>query len=125
MNINVLFCNIKMDGMDTILAKNLKDLRIKSGLNQDQLAEYLDIKRELISYYENNRRSVPVDVISKYAQLFGLDEYDLYEEDNAINKLNMAFAFRASELSAEDLKAIAGFKKIALNYLKIKKKHDQ
>lgn len=107
--------------MEKILAKNLKDFRVKLDLTQNQLADYLGTSREEVSYYENNHRSVPMDLISKYANLFGVDEYDLYEEDSAISNLNIAFAFRANEISPNDLKAIAGFRKIALNYLKIKK----
>ncbi|WP_212592431.1 helix-turn-helix transcriptional regulator [Sphingobacterium humi] len=106
--------------MEKILSKNLKDFRVKLGLTQDQIADYLEISREEVSYYETNRRSVPVDLIPTYAKLFGIDEYDLYEEDAAINNLNLAFAFRANEISPNDLKVIADFKKIALNYLKIK-----
>ncbi len=106
--------------MEKILSKNLKDFRIKLGLTQDQIAEYLDISREEVSYYETNRRNVPSELISKYSKLFGVDEYDLYEEDSAIKNLNLAFAFRANEISSNDLKVIADFKKIALNYLKIK-----
>lgn len=106
--------------MEKILSKNLKDFRVKLGLTQDQIADYLEISREEVSYYETNRRNVPMDLIPKYAKLFGVDEYDLYEEDSAINNLNIAFAFRANEISPIDLKVIADFKKIALNYLKIK-----
>jgi transcriptional regulator with XRE-family HTH domain len=106
--------------MEKILSKNLKDFRVKLGLTQDQIADYLEISREEVSYYETNRRNVPMDLISKYAKLFGVDEYDLYEEDSAINNLNIAFAFRANQIASNDLKVIADFKKIALNYLKIK-----
>jgi len=106
--------------METILAKNLKDFRTKLGFTQAQLAKYLGITREEVSYYENNSRSVPLDLIPKYANLFGVDEYDLYEKDSSINKLNLAFAFRANEISSNDFEVIANFRKIALNYLKIK-----
>lgn len=106
--------------MEKILSKNLKDFRVKLGLTQEQIADYLEISREEVSYYETSRRNVPVELIPKYAKLFGVDEYDLYEEDSAINNLNLAFAFRANEISSNDLKVIADFKKIALNYLKIK-----
>ena len=106
--------------MEEVLAKNLKEFRVKLNLTQEQLAGYLDVSREEVSYYENNNRKVPLELIPKYANLFGVDEYDLYEEDSAINNINIAFAFRANDISSEDLKSIAEFKKIALNYLKIK-----
>lgn len=106
--------------INVILAKNIKSFRQELGLTQEQLASYLDISREELSYYENNRRPVPVALLPKLASLFGVDEYDLFEEDEAISKLNLAFAFRANDISTNDLKLIADFKKIALNYLKIK-----
>ena len=49
-----------------------------------------------------------------------MDEYDFYEENIAKVNANLAFAFRADELSGDDLKTIASFKKIAMNYLKMK-----
>jgi len=107
--------------MEANLAKNIKEFRIKLGLTQDGLAGYLNVSREEVSYFENGKRIVPAALIPKLASLFGVDEYDLFEEDSALSNLNIAFAFRANEISADDLSAIAGFKKIALNYLKIKK----
>jgi len=107
--------------MKTILANNIKEFRNRLGLTQDQLAEYLGVSRVEMNYYENGKRDTPKEIIPKLADLFGVDEFDLYEEDDAVNNLNIAFAFRANEISSEDLNVIAGFKKIALNYLKIKK----
>ncbi len=107
--------------MEVTLAKNIKEFRLRMGLNQDELADYLNVTREEISYFENGKRKVPVLFIPKLANLFGIDEYDLLEQDNAVVNLNLAFAFRANEISPDDLKVIADFKKIALNYLKIKK----
>lgn len=106
--------------METTLAKNIKDFRVRLNLTQDKLAEYLGVTRGEINYFENEKRTVPSVLIPKLANLFGVDEYDLYEDDDAINNLNIAFAFRASNISSEDLNTIGNFKKIALNYLKIK-----
>ena len=107
--------------MDPILANNIKQFRKKTGLNQEEIANYLGINRVEMNYYENANRDIPNELIPKLADLFGVDEYDLYEEDSSITQTNMAFAFRANSLCADDLKNIAAFKKIALNYLKIRK----
>lgn len=106
---------------DKIIGKNIKYFREKLGLNQDDLASYFFITREEISYYENAKRPIPTDVISKAANLFGIDEYDLYEEDQEIVSANVAFAFRADFLKTEDIQHIADFRKIVLNYLNMKK----
>ena len=103
------------------LANNIKQYRIKLGITQQVLAEYLDITREEVSYYESGKRPVPLGVVSKLANLFGLDEYVLYEENGAMTDVNLAFALRAERLEKQDLQAMAEFKKLALNYLKMKK----
>ena len=105
--------------MNITLAKNIKAFRTKIGLNQDELGAYLGISREEVNYYENAKRNIPQNLLPKLADLFGVDEYDLYEEDDAISNANIAFAFRAKNIHPEDLNTIAAFKKIALNYLKI------
>lgn len=92
------------------------------GLKQEDIADYLNVTREQVSYYETGSREVPFEMIPKLANLFGVDEYDLFEDDSDINNLNIAFAFRADEISGMDLDAIASFKKIALNYKKMKLK---
>lgn len=49
--------------------------------------------------------------------LFDVEEYDLYEENPEKRQLLSSFAFRAGELSAQDLQSVSKFKKIILNYL--------
>ena len=50
--------------------KTLKDLRIKSGLSQKQLAEQLGVTKSVISYYELQARYPSPDVLIKLAGLF-------------------------------------------------------
>lgn len=107
--------------MDNTIGKNIKLLRKKQGLTQEMLAEYLEINREEVNYYENGKRDIPSKLVTKIAELFAIDEYDLFEENEALIQTNVAFAFRAENIKSEDLKAIASFKKIAMNYLKMYK----
>ncbi|WP_295715636.1 helix-turn-helix transcriptional regulator [Mucilaginibacter sp.] len=104
-----------------IIGANLRRFREKLNLTQENLATYLDISRVEVNYYENGKRNMPSGVLAKAAKLFGIDEYDLYEEaaDNA--QANVAFAFRADFLNEADLNHIADFRKIVMNYLKMKK----
>ncbi len=106
---------------DQIIGKNIKYFREKLGLNQDDLASYLAVSREEVSYFENAKRPIPTNLISKSASLFGIDEFDLYEEDQELISANVAFAFRADFLQIEDIQQIADFRKIVLNYLNMKK----
>lgn len=105
--------------MEKTIGKNVKYLREKLGLTQQSLADFLGISREEISYFETGARSIPTTLMTKIADLFCIEEYDLYEEDNSLIQTNVAFAFRAGSLSAEDINTIASFKKIAINYLKM------
>ncbi|TWP24249.1 XRE family transcriptional regulator [Apibacter muscae] len=108
--------------MDAIIGKNIKLLRDKIGLSQEDLAEYLGLSNKMqVSRYEKGTTSVPTIHMTKLADLFGVDEYDFYEEDEDNIKLNVAFAFRANELQSSDMEIIASFKKLAMNYLKMKK----
>lgn len=106
--------------MDLIIGNNIRLLREKLGLTQDDLANYLDMSRMQIIRYEQGKTTVPTINLTKLAELFSVDEYDFYEEDCSKINANLAFAFRADELNVEDLKTIASFKKIAMNYLKMK-----
>jgi transcriptional regulator with XRE-family HTH domain len=106
--------------MDNTIGKNIKLLREKIGLTQDEIANYLDLSRIQIIRYEQGTSSVPTKNLAKLATLFSIDEYDFYEDDLSALTANLVFAFRANELNVEDLKTIAAFKKIAMNYLKMK-----
>ncbi|MHC5310363.1 helix-turn-helix domain-containing protein [Myroides sp. LJL116] len=108
--------------MDATIGKNIKLLRDRIGISQDDLAKYLGLSNKMkISRYENGTATVPTNQMTKLANLFGVDEYDFYEEDENNIKLNVAFAFKAKELDATDIETIASFKKLAMNYLKMKK----
>ena len=110
-----------MTTLNSIIGDNIRRFREQFGLSQDYLADYLEISHAAVSYYETGKRSIPTDIISKVAKLFGIDEYDLLEQDIANQKANIALAFRAAHLSDEDLKQIADFREIVRNYLQMKK----
>jgi len=105
---------------EQIIGKNLQALRQKLGFTQDQVAEYLQINREEVSYYENGKRSAPSKVLSQMANLYGVDEFDFFEENIDKANLNLALAFRADSIKPKDLVQIARFKKIVKNYLNMK-----
>jgi len=104
-----------------IIGHNIKLFREKHGISQDVFANYLGVTREEVSYFENGRRNISTGIIEKSAKLFGVDDYDLYEENPENQQANVALAFRADFINTEDLKQIADFRKIILNYLKMKK----
>jgi transcriptional regulator with XRE-family HTH domain len=101
------------------IGSNIKELRKRMGLNQDALAKYLEVHREVISYYENGSRTIPVEELMKLTDLFGCELSDLLNENPQALNACLAFAFRANELQEQDLESIAEFKKVVKNYLKL------
>lgn len=100
-----------------IISRNIKEMRISTGYTQEVISSYLNISQPAYANYENAETVVSPDTIQKLATLYGIEEYDFYEENPEIKKTNLAFAFRANEISAEDLVQLAKFKKIVRNYL--------
>lgn len=97
----------------------IKGLREKYGYTQDKLAEYLEIKREMISFYENEGREIPLEVLEKLSDLFGV-ELDVFFVDNVDEALaEVVFAFRKDDFESDDMDNMAAFGKIVKNYLKI------
>lgn len=54
-----------------ILRKRIHDLREDADITQKQLADKIGITQNAISYYENGR-SMPAEVLQKYAEYFGV-----------------------------------------------------
>ena len=50
----------------------LKDLREDSDLKQKEIAEYLHIKQNTYSQYENGQRQLPIDILIKLAQYYNV-----------------------------------------------------
>ncbi len=104
---------------DTIIGRNVKSYRVTNGFTQEAIANFLGIKREMISYYENGSREIPFDVLTRLSDLYGVDLVDFYEEDEIQLKENVTCAFRTDGFESEDLETIAHFKAVVKNYLKM------
>lgn len=102
-----------------IVAKNVKSLREASGFTQEQIASFVGVGRSAYSNYEIGIREVPFDVMEKLSDLYGCEMSAFYETgDNALQSV-LATAFRVDNLSADDLRQIASFKRIVRNSLKM------
>lgn len=99
--------------MNTTIGQKVKQLREKAGLNQMQLAQFLEIDQSTISKCEKGDRQFQVDHLERLGSLFGLSLEELLNEDVSIAPLQIAF--RADGMQVEDLNAIADIQKIALN----------
>ncbi|TAE23852.1 MAG: XRE family transcriptional regulator [Cytophagales bacterium] len=110
-----------MNTQNETVGQNIRLFRERLALSQTALADYLGVSHAMISHYETGNRPVSTDHLQKLADLFGIDAYGLFETDGAQQQANLAFAFRADTMNAEDLTSIAAFRRIVNNYLKMKK----
>ena len=57
----------------------IKELREDNDLTQKELSKYLNISQVAYSYYEINKRSLPIDMLSKLADFYNTStDYLLY-----------------------------------------------
>lgn len=103
-----------------IIGNNVKAYRERLHYTQDAIADYLGVKREAISYYENGHREIDLAKLEKLADLFNVELEDLISEGTNIKELDMAFAFRSDGLIDSDLAKLSDFQKIIKNFIKMK-----
>lgn len=96
-----------------LIGQKVKQLREKAGLNQVQIAQFLDVDQSMISKCEKGERQFQVDQLERLGSLFGVSLNDLMNQE--IPLAHVQIAFRASGIQIEDLNAIADIQKIALN----------
>ena len=60
----------------------IKDLREDRDLTQKEISQYLNISQVAYSYYEINKRSIPLEILSKLADFYNTSmDYLLYRTD--------------------------------------------
>lgn len=65
----------------TTLGKKLKEIRKKSGLSQEQLAEIMNVSRQAITKWENDRGIPDISNIQELSKVFGVTvDYLLNDE---------------------------------------------
>lgn len=102
-----------------IVGHNLKTLREVNGYTQEQVAKFLSIGRSAYANYEAGKRETPIEVLERASELFGCELCMLFNEDEQAVKNILVCAFRADGLSANDMREVAAFKNIVLNYIKM------
>ena len=103
------------------LGDNIRKYREHNGFTQKELADFLRCSREMISYYETDSRTPPVEVLNKISDLFGIELCELIEESSERVEENIVLAFRKENNSINDYEEMASFKKIIKNYLKMER----
>ena len=105
--------------MDKVIARNIKKLRETARYTQDEVAQALGITRSAYSNYESGDREAPYDVIEKASDFFGCDMAVLFEENENVDAMILASAFRLDGMPADDAAEIMRFKDIVKSYLKM------
>lgn len=104
----------------SVLIDNIVELRKRANLTQQQIAEYLGVSQTDVSRIESGERKITASQIAKLADLFGVNIKEL----NCSKDLSpMNIAFRANQISSEDLKTIALIEKIAINSVFMEELH--
>ena len=97
------------------IGRRLRSVRESAGFTQRQVAAYLGIKREIVSYIETGARPVNTLMLRKLADLYGYKFSYFVDESMKEERPHVAVAFRVSDLSDSDLPIIAQVKKMATN----------
>ena len=79
------------------ISKNIKQIRIKNNMTQEELAEALFVTRQTISNYETGKSNPDVDTIIKIAEIFKVDTntviYGLPLEENQKRARSFAISY--------------------------------
>lgn len=53
-------------------SERIKGLREDKDLNQSQLSKIFNISQQTLSQYETKRRTLPIEILKKYAEFFNV-----------------------------------------------------
>lgn len=94
------------------VGRNIKNLREKSGLNQRQVAEFLDLDQSMISKIEKGERNISASLVDKLANLFCFPLSSiLYDSEDLTCRVD----YRSNLITKEDLEALSLINKLVLN----------
>ena len=113
------FATENIDSMNSIIAENLRKLREAARYTQEEISQAIGITRSAYSNYESGDREAPYDVLERISDFFGCDMVMLFEENEHVDDLIFASAFRINGITPEDATEILHFKDIVKSYLKM------
>lgn len=71
------------------LGQKLKEIRKKFGLSQEQLAEIMNVSRQAITKWENDRGTPDVSNLQELSKIFGITVDYLLNNENQLPALSM------------------------------------
>lgn len=107
--------------MKEVIGSNLKALRERTGDTMEQVARMVGIERSAYANYESGMREMPLRILEKTADYFGVELAMLFEKDNRAVENMLLTAFRVDDLDDNDVREVMHFKRVVKNYLKMEK----
>lgn len=75
-----------------IIGGNIRELRKKKGINQDELGAMVNLTKQQISYYETARTLPPIDVVIMISKALSCSIADIYTPEK-LDSLKNVFDF--------------------------------
>lgn len=97
--------------------EKIKNLRIKKGITQQNLAEYLEVDQSYISKIESNERNINVEIVEKLADIFACDVRDLVDENREVKELSLSFRNKIDNVTS--LEHLGYANKIVRDFIEI------
>ncbi len=100
-----------MDKINNIIGKRVRELRLRKGLTQLQVADNIGISRVYLSDLEQGKRRWNIEIITKIAKLFEVSPALLQDPEIPIEKLEeLSIAIKKlSDLDIKKIKAVTDF----------------
>lgn len=65
-------------GKETKIITSLKEIRERSGMTQQELADSIGVRRETIGHLENNKYNPSLEMALKIVKIFGLTVEEVF-----------------------------------------------
>lgn len=101
-----------------MIGKRIRELRTEKGVTQRELASFLSLTPKMVSFYENNERVPPADILIKLSKYFNVsidyllgrtafkNNYELFEHWDGRNDPYFEAPFDFGELLKKERKSI-------------------
>lgn len=95
------------------ISEKIKELRKNFGLNQEELARYLEVDQTLISRIESDERNATLGMLRRLSELFACPLESLLDENMMPEVIKVPF--RSKDATPNDLCTLSKANKIILN----------
>ena len=106
--------------MESILSTRIRALREEKGLSQEQISGFLGLDVETYFGYESGQcNQIPMSIMEDLANLYGMNPISLIGQDTELDCGLLPAIDSSADVCIEDLRQIATFHAVALNYQKM------